>query len=157
MIGQLIESKAALYDARCEDDLWIYSNNWVSMIWETDNIDDRIYSRDEPDFKDLVFLKETGLYELNYSLSSELEWTNSRDNVIAQAFLNGVALTKTTSYSYVRNSNTGLATNSLPGTIITVSNPNSYIDIRVKRNNYNGVIQMLPPECSFNLKRVRPL
>lgn len=157
MIGQLVESKAALYDAHCEEDLWIYSNNWASILWKTDNIDDRIYNRLHQDWPDRVYFKDTGLYELNYSLSSQLEYTGQRDNVIAQAFLNDFELPKSISYSYVRNSSTGLATNSLPGTIITVDQPNSYLDIRVKRNEYKGVIQMLPPECSFNLKRIRPL
>lgn len=157
MIGQLVESKAALYDAHSEQDLWIYSDNWAGLIWKTDNIDDRIYQRQEQYWPDRIYFKDTGLYELNYSLSSQLEYTGQRDNVLAAAFLNNVELPKTSSYSYVRNSSTGLATNSMPGAIITVDQPNSYLDLRVKRNEYRGVIQMLPTECSFNLKRIRPL
>lgn len=157
MIGQLIESKAALYDAISETPLWIYSDYWVAIWWKTDNIDDRIYRRDDEWYPERIYFKETGLYELNYSISSQLEYTGQRDNVLTQAYLNNVALPKTSSYSYLRNSSTGLATNTLPGTIITVNVPNSFLDIRVKRNEYNGVIQILPPECSFNLKRIRPL
>lgn len=156
MGGQLLESKVAIYDGIGNEELYIYSDNIVSLNWSTYLIDDRIFSVDD-NFKERITLKQTGIYKVGYSINTELEWSNQRDNVKIVAYLNGQPLSKTVSYSYMRNEATGDATNSFTGNVV-VDTPNSVLEIRMQRNNeYKGVIALKPPECSLNLKRERPL
>tara|TARA_Y100001963_G_C6789049_1_gene454486 strand:+ start:401 stop:877 length:477 start_codon:yes stop_codon:yes gene_type:complete len=156
MGGQLIQSRAAIYDGIGNEELYLYSDAIVSLHWEDYLIDTRVFETDEY-YRERVVLKCSGVYSLGYSVSSQLEWSNQRDNVRMLAYLNGVPLLKTVSYSYMRNEATGAATNSFNGNI-TVTEPNSILEIKIQRNNgYRGIVRLRPPECSLNLKRERPL
>lgn len=156
MIGRWVESKAALFDAIAEDPLYLYSDNWASIFWTPKEFDEREYHVDSF-YQERAYMKETGVYTLDYAVNSQLDYTNNRDNVIVGAYINGVLDESTLSYSYVRNSATGLSTNS-KSVRITITQPNSYIDLRVKRNvDYRGVIYLLEGESTFGLKKERPL
>lgn len=155
MIGRWVESKAALFDAIAESPLYIYSDSLVALEWAPIEYDDRQYYVD-PSYPERVYFKESGVYTLDYSTSAQLEYSQKEDNVKVGAYINGILDASTVSYSFIRNSTAGLSSNT-KSVRITVYTPNSFLDLRVQRNEYRGSIYLIEGESTIGLKKERPL
>lgn len=154
--GQLLQSRVALYDGQSSGELYIYSDDEVALEWGDYLKDVRIF-RTDSNAPEKVYTTKTGIYSLSYVVNSKLDRSKKRDNVKVQVYLNGKPLSKTISYSYIRNEDMGEATNFFSGNIL-IEQPNSVLEIRIQRHkSYKGVIILAPSESSFSLKRERPI